>query len=64
MTVFSAGPKESAEVLTTALAMGVDKAILGHIEARTDTELLPLQVAKMLRFVVQRDNYDLVFMGK
>jgi electron transfer flavoprotein beta subunit len=64
VTVVTVGPKAASDVLRTALAMGADKAIHVQHEERTDKEVLPLAVARLLRALIQRDKYDLVFMGK
>mmetsp|Transcript_60345 Transcript_60345/g.142184 ORF Transcript_60345/g.142184 Transcript_60345/m.142184 type:complete len:250 (-) Transcript_60345:169-918(-) len=56
----SIGPKQSADTLRTALAMGVDRAI--HI---THDEILqPLAVAKLLKAVVEKETPDIVLLGK
>jgi len=44
----SIGPKQSQEVLRTALAMGADRALHVVTDIRTDQALLPLAVAKIL----------------
>ncbi|KJH47175.1 electron transfer flavoprotein subunit beta [Dictyocaulus viviparus] len=57
------GPK-CQEVLRNALAKGADKAI--HLEV-SDTELPnvePFHVACALQKVVERDKFDVVFLGK
>ncbi|VDN36257.1 unnamed protein product [Cylicostephanus goldi] len=57
------GPK-CQEVLRNALAKGADKAI--HIET-TDAEvpmLEPLHVAKALQKIVEKEKFDVVFLGK
>ncbi len=56
----SLGIAASAETIRTALAMGADRGIL----VETDAELQPLAVAKLLRAIVQRENPQLVIMGK
>ncbi|MEJ2423447.1 MAG: electron transfer flavoprotein subunit beta/FixA family protein [Candidatus Thiodiazotropha sp.] len=58
--VVSLGDKGCQETLRTALAMGIDRAIL----VESDTELQPLAVAKMLAAVVRREQPDLVILGK
>eukprot|EP00606_Chrysophyceae_sp_TOSAG23-5_P000574 GSChrysophyteH2.ASY1.ANO1.417.1 assembled CDS len=60
----SIGPKQAQETLRTALAMGADRGI--HIETsmRTDSELQPLAVAKILKFIAERDSMDMVLLGK
>ena len=56
----SAGVAQVQEVLRTSLAIGADRAI--HI--RTDAELQPLAVAKLLRAVVDKEQPSLVILGK
>ncbi len=57
---FSAGPQQCQETLRTALAIGADRAIL----LETDIELQPLAVAKLLQVIYQRENPQLVILGK
>ena len=56
----SIGPKVSQEQLRAALALGADSAILIETEERVE----PLGVAKLLKSVVQRENPDLIILGK
>jgi len=56
----SAGSEICQETLRTALALGADRAIL----IKTDTELQPLGVAKLLKAIVTQENPFLVFLGK
>jgi electron transfer flavoprotein beta subunit len=56
----SIGPAQAGETLRTALAMGADRAIL----IQSDTDLEPLEVAKVLKAVVAEESPDLVVMGK
>jgi electron transfer flavoprotein beta subunit len=58
--VVSLGVKACQETLRTALAMGLDRAVL----VKSDAELQPLMVAKLLAEVVRREKPDLVIMGK
>jgi electron transfer flavoprotein beta subunit len=58
--VVSLGVKACQETLRTALAMGLDRAVL----VQSDAELQPLAVAKLLAEVVRREKPDLVIMGK
>ena len=60
LIAFSVGPKQSQETIRTALAMGADRGIL----VETDTMVEPLAVAKCLRAVVEKENPDLVIVGK
>ncbi|WP_373740028.1 EtfB protein [Neisseria sp.] len=56
----SLGSKKCEETLRTALAMGADRAI--HVE--TDHKLEPLTVAKVLKKVAEKENPQLLFLGK
>src|SRR5216117_4150665 len=56
----SCGVQACQETLRTALALGADRAIL----VQTDVELQPLAVAKILRAIVQKENPQLVILGK
>lgn len=56
----SCGVAQAQDTLRTALAMGADRAIL----VETQTELQPLAVAKLLKAVMDKENPDLVVMGK
>ncbi|MDA0227770.1 MAG: electron transfer flavoprotein subunit beta/FixA family protein [Proteobacteria bacterium] len=56
----SCGVQACQETLRTAMAIGADRAVL----VQTDTELQPLAVAKLLQAVVEREQVDLVIMGK
>src|SRR5712692_1098545 len=56
----SCGAQACQETLRTALALGADRAIL----VETDAELQPLAVAKLLRAIAQKENPQLVILGK
>ena len=56
----SCGPDACQDVLRTAMAIGADRGIL----VRTDAELQPLAVAKLLAAVVRREVPRLVILGK
>jgi len=60
IVVASIGPAQAQETLRTALALGADKAIL----VKTDEEVQPLAVAKLLKEVVAKESPELVIMGK
>ena len=49
----SIGPKASQETLRTALAIGADKGIHFNTDSRTDQEIQPLTVAKILRAIAE-----------
>ena len=56
----SIGPDQVHETLRTAMALGADRAI--HVRSNSDIE--PLNVAKILKAIVEREQVDLVIMGK
>lgn len=56
----SCGVAQSQETLRTALAIGADRGVL----VETDVELQPLAVAKLLKAVVEREQPQLVILGK
>ena len=56
----SLGEKKCEETLRTALAMGADRAV--HVE--TDAKLEPLAVAKLLKAVANKENPQILLLGK
>jgi electron transfer flavoprotein beta subunit len=56
----SCGVTQCQETLRTAMAMGADRAVL----VETDAELQPLAVAKLLKAVVDKEQPQLVILGK
>ena len=60
IVVVSCGAQACQETLRTALALGADRAIL----VETEAELQPLAVAKLLRALVQKENPQLMLLGK
>ncbi|NYT35290.1 electron transfer flavoprotein subunit beta/FixA family protein [Allopusillimonas soli] len=56
----SCGVTQCQETLRTAMAIGADRAIL----VQTDAELQPLAVAKLLKAVVDKEQPELVILGK
>ena len=58
------GPAAAAETLRTALAMGADRGIHVVTDARTDQELQPLAVAKVLAYLAKKGSPDLLLLGK
>jgi electron transfer flavoprotein beta subunit len=56
----SIGPAQSQETIRTALAMGADRGVL----VQSDAELQPLAVAKLLKAIVEKEQPQLVFLGK
>ncbi|AXK38387.1 electron transfer flavoprotein subunit beta/FixA family protein [Crenobacter cavernae] len=60
VVVVSLGVKGCEETLRTALAMGADRAV--HVE--TDAQLEPLAVAKLLKAIADKEQPQLVIVGK
>jgi electron transfer flavoprotein beta subunit len=58
----SCGVTQCQETLRTAMAIGADRAIL--VETPTDIELQPLAVAKLLKALVDKEQPQLVILGK
>lgn len=56
----SLGPQACQETLRSALALGADRAIL----VETEDELQPLAVAKLLKAVADKEQPDLIILGK
>ena len=60
ITAISIGSANSEETLRTALAVGADKGIL----VETEENVQPLEVAKILKEIINKNSPDLVLMGK
>jgi electron transfer flavoprotein beta subunit len=60
LVAVSMGITQCQETIRTALAMGADRGIL----VETDQELQPLAVAKLLKALVEREQPELVILGK
>lgn len=60
IVVVSIGNTSSQETLRTALAIGADRAIL--VESNTEVE--SLAAAKILKAIVEKENPDLILLGK
>jgi len=60
VVVVSVGEAKAQDTLRTALAMGADRAIL----IRTEEEVQPLAVAKLLKAVFDEERPGIVFLGK
>jgi len=60
VVVVSAGVAQAQETLRTALAMGADRALL----IDTNVELQPLAVAKLLKAVADKEQPQLIILGK
>lgn len=60
IVVVSIGSDACQETLRTALAMGVDRAIL----VKTDEEIQPLAAAKILQKITEQEKAEIVILGK
>ncbi|WP_421708268.1 electron transfer flavoprotein subunit beta/FixA family protein [Algihabitans sp.] len=60
IVVVSCGPQSSQETIRTALAMGADRGIL----IQSDEALEPLGIAKLLKAVAEKEQPELVLLGK
>lgn len=58
--IVSVGPAGAQETIRTALAMGGDRGIL----VKTDADVEPLGVAKILKAITEEEQADLVILGK
>ena len=56
----SIGPQQAQETIRTALAMGADRGIL----VKSDQNVTPLNVAKIIKAVAEEENPDLIILGK
>jgi electron transfer flavoprotein beta subunit len=63
ITAVSIGLKNAQDTLRTALAMGADRGILVEIPPEW-SELEPLAVAKILKAIAERENSNLILLGK
>lgn len=64
VVVVSCGPAKAKETLISALAMGADRAIHLKTDMRTDQEVQPLAVSKLLAKVCEKEDPKLVLLGK
>lgn len=60
LVVVSIGPESNQETLRQALALGADRAIL----LQTETAFCSLNIAKILKSVIEKEEPSLVLMGK
>lgn len=60
IVVVSIGPAQAQDTIRTAMAVGADRGIL----VTTDANPEPLAVAKILKKLVEKENPNLVIMGK
>ena len=60
VVVISIGLDNVQETIRSALAMGADRGIL----VKTEKELEPLNIAKILKYFVEKEKSDLTILGK
>jgi len=60
VVVVSIGPAQASETIRTGLAMGADRGIL----VKTDSNVEPLNVAKILKAVADEEKPGLIILGK
>ena len=60
IVVVTVGPKAAQEQLRTAMALGADRGI--HIQ--TEEALVPLSIAKLLNAVQEKEQAQLIILGK
>lgn len=60
----SVGPKAAQETLRSALAIGADRSIHVSTDVRTDQEIQPLAIAKILAQIATKEKADMVLVGK
>lgn len=58
--IVSIGPAQSLDTIRTGLAMGADRGI--HV--KTDDRVEPLSVAKLLKKVIEKEEPQIVLLGK
>ena len=58
--IVSIGEEKSKETIRTALAMGADRVII----VSTPANIEPINVAKILQKIVEKENPSIVLMGK
>ncbi len=65
IVVVSIGPDKAQDVIRTAMAVGADRGILVKTDAPTDLGgVEPLAVAKILKALINKEQPNLVIMGK
>ncbi|MDC2963656.1 electron transfer flavoprotein subunit beta/FixA family protein [Gammaproteobacteria bacterium] len=60
VVVISVGASNCQEQIRTALALGADRGVL----VETDAEMQPLAIAKVLKAVVEKEQPQLIILGK
>ena len=64
ITTLSIGDKGASETLRHTLALGADDSIHVSTGEPIDTAIQPLAVAKVLKHFIQKENYNIILLGK
>lgn len=65
IVVVSIGPAQAQDTIRTAMAIGADRGILVQVDQPTDLGgVEPLGVAKILKALVEKEQPNLIIMGK
>ena len=64
IVALSIGDRTAAETIRNALAMGADRGIHVLTDKKIDSELQPLAVSKIFKYVYEKNSFDLVLLGK
>ncbi len=65
IVVVSIGPQQAQDTLRTAMAVGADRGILVQTDKPTDLNgVEPLAVAKTLKAIVEKEQPNVIIMGK
>jgi electron transfer flavoprotein beta subunit len=64
VTVFTVGREDSRDILRKALAMGVDKAVLVHCEAVSDSWQIACALSEAIRGYYRENLPEIIFCGK
>ena len=60
IVALSIGPQQAQETIRTALALGADRGIL----IKSDDSVSPLNVAKIIKAIAEKENPNLIILGK
>lgn len=64
LVTLSIGAEKCQETLRQTLAMGADRSILLQTDMRTDQDIQPLAVAKLIKEIIEKEKPELVILGK
>jgi len=64
ISALTIGDKNSSETLKHALALGADDGYHIQVDQQTDIGFSSLTVSKVLQYMVNKENFDMVLLGK